>query len=141
MIRGIETVKGNTYYNQRRFEASISNFGIRRQRQIEIRRRFKLFDVALVIGILFLALFLAVEIFAISKEKLSIMAKNRDIKFLEASLDRLVSENDNYLELIRNKVDITTLKRIAYIDLGMIAPTDKNIIYFDKSDTIDVPVS
>lgn len=141
MVRRIETIKGVTYLNQRRFEASISNFGIRRQKRIEVRKRFRLFDVVLVVGICFLLLFLSIEILAISKEKLSIMAKDRDIKYLKTTLDKIVYENDTYLDLIRSKVDSVTLKRIAYIDLGMIYPTENNIIYFDKSDTINVPIS
>lgn len=141
MIKDIDIVKGVTYLNERRFEAAYTNFGIRRQRAIEFKKHCRIFDLVLIVGVIFLFLFLSVEIVTIFKGKLEIAAKDRDIKYLESTLDKILYENEVYYDLLRSKVDIDTLKRIAYIDLGMVAPTENNIIYFDKSDMQNVPIS
>ena len=62
------------------------------------------------------------------------MKTNDDIVKLEATLDKKKYDNDNSTRKLKTEMKFDDLKMKAYMELNMITPTEKNIIYFDKSD-------
>ena len=135
MTSDILVVNRNTYFNVRRFEDSIANKGIERQKRIAVRKRVKVFEILLVIMIVLVLLACLFMCGSIVYENIKIADKNKTIANLEVMLDKKKFENDNIVDDMKSTIKYDNLKMKAYLELNMITPTDKNVIYFDKSDS------
>lgn len=135
MASDILYVNGKDYFNMKRFEDSIGNKGIERQKRIAVRKNLRFLDTMLLIIFLLIMLVAAVIFGKILYENLKIREKNRQIVKLEALLDKKTFENSEMVDDIRDTIKNDNLKVKAYLDLNMVMPTEKNIIYFDKSDS------
>lgn len=135
MASDILYVNGKDYFNMKRFEDSIGNKGIERQKRIAVRKNLRFLDTMLLIIFLLIMLVAAVIFGKILYENLKIREKNKQIVKLEALLDKKTFENSEMVDDIRDTIKNDNLKVKAYLDLNMVMPTEKNIIYFDKSDS------
>ena len=135
MASDILVVNRNTYFNVRRFEDSIANKGIERQKRIAVRKRVKVFEILLVIMIVLTMLACLFMCGSIVYENIKIADKNKTIAELEVTLDKKKFDNDNIVDDMKSTIKYDNLKMKAYLELNMITPTDKNVIYFDKSDS------
>lgn len=135
MASDILYVNGKDYFNMKRFEDSIGNKGIERQKRITVRKNLRFLDTMLLIIFLLIMLVAAVIFGKILYENLKIREKNKQIVKLEALLDKKTFENSEMVDDIRDTIKNDNLKVKAYLDLNMVMPTEKNIIYFDKSDS------
>ena len=117
-----------------KFEDTIYNRPKLRIERIKRRKRIMVLDKLLVAGaILLFAIFLT-YISAIVLMQVRICGKDNDIKKLTSSLKIKVNENDEKIDTIKSEIKFDDLKMKAYMELNMITPTEKNIIYFDKTD-------
>lgn len=126
--------KNDTYFNMSRFENSIGNLGIEKQRMMETKKNIMLFDRLLFM--VFVVLFVAVVLlFArIIYEDIKIRNGNHEIAKLEETLATTKSDGIKLMGNIKDGIKYDTLKAKAYLELNMITPTENNIIYFEKSD-------
>lgn len=122
------------YFDLQRFEDSIYNRASIRETRIKKRRKLRIVDSILtaIACLLFVSLIVA---FALIMTK-SIMIKKRTdyIKKLETTLEKKEYENQRMTLSLKSNMRFDELKMKAYMELNMITPTEKNIIYFDKSD-------
>ena len=123
------------YFNMRKFEDNIYNRPKQRATRIKIRKRFRLLDKALVLvaALMFLVLLIYVSIIAYYGVK--VYAKNREKKKIEKTLEMKRKENAGKMDIIKSEIKLDDLKMKAYMEFNMITPTEKNIIYFDKTDS------
>lgn len=124
----------NTYFNMKRFEDSIDNMGIVRQKIIEKRRSMLIFDKILMIFFLISFLIVIVIFGRIIYESLKIKEKSRQITKLEAMLNEKRFDRETIIEELKSGIKYDNLKAKAYLELNMITPTEKNIIYFEKDE-------
>ena len=122
------------YFDMKRFENSIYNRTLIREERINRRRKQKVVDnilkfIASTLLIIFLATMLMIAI-----NQIKIAKVNYKIDELERSLQLKKERIKIKDKEKKEKVKYDNLKMKAYLDLNMITPTDKNIIYFDKSD-------
>lgn len=124
-----------TYFNMNKFEASIENRGVKRQKRIVVKRTIKVFDkiTALLVLIVFIAC--AIMFARIGFQQVKAISKSNEILKLTSQYEEMKMSNDKILAGIKNNIKYDNLKMKAYMELNMITPTDKNIIYFDKSDS------
>lgn len=122
------------YFNVKRFEDTIYNRASEREKRIKYKKRLKIVDKIIVLlnALLFAALIASLSCIAI--ETYRVMKTNDDIVKLEATLDKKKYDNDNSTRKLKTEMKFDDLKMKAYMELNMITPTEKNIIYFDKSD-------
>lgn len=135
MANEVLYVDKKDYFDMRKFEDSISNAGIVKQKKMKIKRSLRIFDKLLVLIFIAILLFTAFVCIKVLFESLKIREKNKQISKLEVTLDKKILENDEMIDDIRGTVQGDNLKVKAYLDLNMVMPTEKNIIYFDKSDS------
>lgn len=124
----------NTYFNMKRFEDSIDNMGIVRQKIIEKRRSMLIFDKILMIFFLISFLIVIVIFGRIIYESLKIKEKSKQITKLEAMLNEKRFDRETIIEELKSGIKYDNLKAKAYLELNMITPTEKNIIYFEKDE-------
>ena len=127
-------VNFKSYFDMRKFENSIYNKEIARERRIGIRRKQKIVDniitfVVVIFSVMVLGLF---GMLAYQSVKLATI--DYQINKLEDTLASAIKNNEGESETLEKVVKYDDLKMKAYLELNMISPTDKNIIYFDKSD-------
>ena len=123
-----------TYFDMRKFENSIYNKEILRERRINVRKKQKVLDTILsVFVIVFSVAFLAIS-GMIAYNYVRIARLDSQIKKLETLIESTKRKNETENESLDKIIKYDDLKMKAYLELNMILPTDKNIIYFDKSD-------
>lgn len=122
------------YFNMKKFENSIYNKEIIRERRIEERKKQKVLDnVIAFFSILFVVM--SISIFVVLAYHYVMLARvDYQITRLENSIENERRKNEGDKRAFDQVVKYDDLKMKAYLDLNMILPTDKNIIYFDKSD-------
>ena len=122
------------YFDMRKFEDNIYNRPRVRAERIKIRKRIRILDKFLI----FVAVILAVTFFyymgAICLQQIKISGKEADIKKLQNTLVMKAKENEVRIDAIKSEIKFDDLKMKAYMEFDMITPTEKNIIYFDKTD-------
>ena len=122
------------YFDRQRFEDSIYNRVITREKRINTRKKLKIADrLLIVVIVLMMIVFIALLSNIVYK---SILVENGDkyIKRLESILERKIYENKNAVSSLKTNMKFDDIKMKAYMELNMITPTEKNIIHFDKSD-------
>ena len=67
-------------------------------------------------------------------EQVKIYHKTSEIKKLESMLSVREKENAVRMDAIKNEIKFDDLKMKAYMEFNMVTPTEKSIIYFDKTD-------
>ena len=122
------------YFDMKRFENSIYNKTLIREERIKARKKQKVIDnILLLIASTLLIICIAMTLL-IAVNQIKIANTSRKIFELERQL-QIKKEKIRIKDRdIKDKVKYDNLKMKAYLDLNMITPTDKNIIYFDKSD-------
>lgn len=123
------------YFNMRKFEDNIYNRPKQRAIRIKIRKRFRFLDKILVsiAALMFVVLLIYVSIIVYYGVK--VYAKNGEIAKVEKTLEMKRRENADKMDTIKSEVKLDDLKMKAYMEFNMITPTEKNIIYFDKTDS------
>lgn len=121
-----------SYFNMRRFENSINNYGIVREKTIIRESRFKYFEKIILSAIITLIIILIFVTGLIIHEVVLSRTYEKDIEELEITLDSTTMKNYKYFDNFRDKVEIDNIKKIAYLELDMITPSSENTIYFEK---------
>lgn len=122
------------YFDMQKFEDSIYNRVSVREKRISRRRKLRIVDKLLaVITIVLSIVFLSIT-GLVAYRSLAIKNKESNIKKLEKLLEKKVYDNKNAVISLKNEMRFDDIKMIAYLELNMITPTEKNIIHFDKSD-------
>lgn len=122
------------YFDMQKFEDSIYNRVSIREKRISRRRKLRIVDKLLaVITIVLSIVFLSIT-GLVAYRSLAIKNKESNIKKLEKLLEKKVYDNKNAVISLKNEMRFDDIKMIAYFELNMITPTEKNIIHFDKSD-------
>ena len=122
------------YFDMRKFESHIYNKEIIRENKIKSRKNRKIIDkVIKVIDLIALILFIAIATATIY-EYGKIAALDYKILKLEKTLENKKVEYDRLNVPLSKIIKHDDLKMKAYLELNMVLPTDKNTIYFDKSD-------
>lgn len=122
------------YFDMQKFEDSIYNRVSIREKRISRRRKLRIVDKLLaVITIVLSIVFLSIT-GLVAYRSLAIKNKESNIKKLEKLLEKKVYDNKNAVISLKNEMRFDDIKMIAYLELNMITPTEKNIIHFDKSD-------
>ena len=123
-----------SYFDLQKFENAISNKTIKREQRIAVRKKCKKLD-RLIIVLTFLSIVCLMFIgLSIAHQNIIIYEKDKKIKRLETTLSKKVYDNSGMVEEIKDAIKFDNLKLKAYMDLNMITPTEKSVIYFDKSD-------
>ena len=122
------------YFDMSKFENKVYNKDILREKRIKTRRKQKVFD-----NVLFLfAVILFIAFVFISSlvvyQYVGIVKTNYRIEKLEKNLKKKREDINRKTVDLSKSIKYEDLKMKAYLELNMILPTDKNIIYFDKSD-------
>lgn len=121
-----------SYFNMRRFENSISNYDIVREKIVIRESRFKHFEKIVLSAIITLAITFIIIIGLVVHEVVLSKVYDNNINELEITLDRTMMENYKYFDSFRDKIEIDNIKKVAYLELDMIAPSSENTIYFEK---------
>lgn len=122
------------YFNMQKFEDTIYNRPRIRIERIKKRKRIMVLDKLLVVVAILLFAVLLTYISAIVLMQVRIHTKNSDINRLKSSLEIKTNENGEKIDTIKSEIKFDDLKMKAYMEFNMITPTEKNIIYFDKTD-------
>ena len=122
------------YFDMSKFENKVYNKDILREKRIKTRRKQKVLD-----NVLFLfAVILFIAFVFISSlvvyQYVGIVKTNYRIEKLEKNLKKKREDINRKTVDLSKSIKYEDLKMKAYLELNMILPTDKNIIYFDKSD-------
>lgn len=122
------------YFDMSKFENKVYNKDIIREQRIKTRRKQKVFDnVLLFFVVIFSIAFLLISSLVVY-QYVNIVKTNYKIEKLEKSLKKKREDIARMTTGLSKTVKYEDLKMKAYLELNMILPTDKNIIYFDKSD-------
>ena len=122
------------YFDMSKFENKVYNKDIIREQRIKTRRKQKVFDnVLLFFVVIFSIAFLLISSL-VAYQYVNIVKTNYKIEKLEKSLKKKREDIARMTTGLSKTVKYEDLKMKAYLELNMILPTDKNIIYFDKSD-------
>lgn len=121
-----------SYFNMRRFENSISNYDIVREKIVIRESRFKHFEKIVLSAIITLTITFIIIIGLIVHEIVLSKVYDNNINELEITLDMATMENYKYFDSFRDKIEIDNIKKVAYLELDMIAPSSENTIYFEK---------
>ena len=122
------------YFNMQKFEDTIYNRPKIRLERIKKRKRIKVLDKLMVMITVILFIVLLTYVSAIALTQAKIYGKDNDIRKLNSVLKTKQSENVVKIDAIKSEIKFDDLKMKAYMELNMITPTEKNIIYFDKTD-------
>lgn len=122
----------DSYLDIRRFEAIITKKAIKKQKEINSRKFLSVFDKVVISIIAILLIVFSFNLGGIVYENICYTLNNNKIYELQTSLSEKVNERKNIIAKLKENIDINDLRKKAYLDLGMVNPTDKNIIYFDK---------
>lgn len=122
------------YFDMRKFEDSIYNRPRVRAERIKKRKRIRVLDKLLIFAVFILAAILFYYVGAICLQQIKISGKETNIKKLQNTLILKEKENEVRIDAIKSEIKFDDLKMKAYMELNMITPTEKNIIYFDKTD-------
>lgn len=122
------------YFNMQKFEDTLYNRPKVRFERIKRRKRIRVLDKLLVIiTVLAFVVFIS-YIGAIVFTQAKIYGKNNDISKLSKTLKTKANENVVKIDALKSEIKFDDLKMKAYMEFNMITPTEKNIIYFDKTD-------
>lgn len=122
------------YFDMSKFENKVYNKDILREKRIKARRKQKVLDNALTLFVIIFSILFMVMISFVAYQCVGIANANYRIEKLEKSLKKKKEDIDRKTTDVSKIVKYEDLKMKAYLELNMILPTDKNIIYFDKSD-------
>jgi cell division protein FtsL len=123
------------YFNMQKFEDAIYNRPKIKMARIKKRKLIHVLDkLMIVVATLLFIVFISYMI-AAAFVQARIYGKNNDIKKLTNTLNMKVSENYVKIDAIKSEIKFEELKMKAYMEFNMITPTEKNIIYFDKTDS------
>lgn len=123
-----------TYFDLQKFEDAISNKTIKREQRIAVRKKYKKLDRLIIVLTFISAVILTCIGLSIVSQNIRIYEKDKKIKKLEMTLNKKIYDNSGMVEEIKDAIKFDNLKLKAYMDLNMITPTEKSVIYFDKSD-------
>ena len=127
------TLRQKRYFDQEYFERLIYN-----KRAIEIveekrKRRSNALNIMMLLTSIVLVLYFAVSFFLTLSSRLSLVYGQRKINSLEATLDQKKNANALIEDEINHMVDEEFVRKTAIMKLSMYVPSEKDIIYFDKS--------
>ena len=105
-----------------------------RAERIKRKKRIRIVDRILVILCIILLVILSAYMTMIVMEQVKIYHRTNDIKELETVLKVKEKENAVIMDAIKSEIKFDDLKMKAYMEFNMVTPTEKNIIYFDKTD-------
>ena len=122
------------YFDMSKFENKVYNKDIIREQRIKTRRKQKVFDNVLLFFVVIFSIGFLLISSLVAYQYVNIMKTNYRIEKLEKSLKKKREDIARMTTGLSKTVKYEDLKMKAYLELNMILPTDKNIIYFDKSD-------
>lgn len=122
------------YFNLQKFEDTLYNKPKIRAERIKRKKRIRIVDRILVILCIILLVILLAYTTMIVMEQVKIYHRTNDIKELETVLKVKEKENAVIMDAIKSEIKFDDLKMKAYMEFNMVTPTEKNIIYFDKTD-------
>lgn len=128
-----QTLRQKRYFDQEYFERLIYN-----KRAIEIveekrKRRNSVLNIAMLMTCVILIVYFAISFFITLSCRLSLVYGQRKINSLEATLEQKKSVNALIEDEINHMVDEEYVRKTAIMKLSMYVPSEKDIIYFDKS--------
>lgn len=122
------------YFDMSKFENKVYNRDILREQRIKSRRKQKVLDNVLVFFVIIISIVFIVMSSLVVYQYVGIAQTNYKIEKLEKNLKKKREDIARKTNDLSKVVKYEDLKMKAYLELNMILPTDKNIIYFDKSD-------
>ena len=122
------------YFDMSKFENKVYNKDIIREQRIKTRRKQKVFDNVLLFFVVIFSIASLLISSLVAYQYVNIVKTNYKIEKLEKSLKKKREDIARMTAGLSKTVKYEDLKMKAYLELNMILPTDKNIIYFDKSD-------
>ena len=122
------------YFDMSKFENKVYNKDIIREQRIKTRRKQKVFDNVLLFFVVIFSIASLLISSLVAYQYVNIVKTNYKIEKLEKSLKKKREDIARMTTGLSKTVKYEDLKMKAYLELNMILPTDKNIIYFDKSD-------
>ena len=122
------------YFDMSKFENKVYNKDIIREQRIKTRRKQKVFDNILLFFVVVFSIAFLLITSLVAYQYVNIVKTNYKIEKLEKSLNKKREDIARMTIDLSKTVKYEDLKMKAYLELNMILPTDKNIIYFDKSD-------
>lgn len=123
------------YFSMKKFENTIYNRYAERDRRIKYRRRLRVLDRFIVIAIALLIVTIIAVLSIVFVRNVKIVQKDKAIIRLETNLEKIKYNNSSAQRIMKSEIKFDDLKMKAYMELNMITPTEKNIIYFDKIDS------
>lgn len=124
----------NSYFDAKRFENSIYNKTISRERRIVKRKKQKVIDNFIMLLVVITTIVAIAISTLVLYENIRVVSLDTKIAKLEKTLNEKKISMEQRNKELKDDVRYDNLKMKAYLELNMITPTDKNIIYFDKSD-------
>lgn len=130
-----QTLRQKRYFDQEIFERHIYN-----KRAIEIveekrKRRSNVLNITMLFCSIVLVVYFAASFFLTLSHRLSLVYGQRKISSLEATLDQKKNANALIEDEINHMVDEEFVRKTAIMKLSMYVPSEKDIIYFDKSNS------
>ena len=130
-----KTISQKRYFDQEYFERHIYN-----KRAIEIveekrKRRSNVLSITMLLCSIVLVAYFAVSFFLTLSCRLSLVYGQRRISSLEITLDKKKNANALIEDEINHMVDEEYVRKTAIMKLSMYVPSEKDIIYFDKSNS------
>lgn len=122
------------YFDMSKFENKVYNKDILREQRIKSRRKQKVLDNILIFFVIILSIAFIFISALVVYQYVGIVKTDYRIEKLEKSLKKKKEDIARKTTDLSKIVKYEDLKMKAYLELNMILPTDKNIIYFDKSD-------
>lgn len=122
------------YFDMSKFENKVYNKDIIREQRIKSRRKQKVFDNILLFFVVIFSIGFILLSALVVYQYVGIVKTNYRIEKLEKNLKKKREDIARKTTDLSKTVKYEDLKMKAYLELNMILPTDKNIIYFDKSD-------
>ena len=122
------------YFDMSKFENKVYNKDILREQRIKSRRKQKVLDNILLFFVIILSIAFIFISALVVYQYVGIVKTDYRIEKLEKSLKKKKEDIARKTTDLSKIVKYEDLKMKAYLELNMILPTDKNIIYFDKSD-------
>lgn len=128
-------IEQTKYFDLNRFENIVYEKRKIKVVSIKKRKRERLIDKIFVISAIMLTIATFAFSFFILSRKLSLLSKNNKVVRLETTLNAKILENDQLKSDVKNKVDREYIRNMALVNLSMHEPSEKDIIYFNKSNT------
>lgn len=123
------------YFNMQKFEDAIYNRPKIRMARIRKRKILHAIDKLILTSLALLFVVFISYMIAAAFVQVKIYGKDNEIKKLTNTLNMKVNENYVKIDAIKSEIKFEELKMKAYMEFNMITPTEKNIIYFDKTDS------